>query len=64
MKEFNPTHIFHYADQSNCKEMFPNGVPVIKGPTDDDDGLIEWLADSEGNVAGYSTEGDSWVVSI
>ena len=63
MKEFNPTHIFHYADESNCKKMFPKGIPVIKGSTDED-GLIEWIADSEGNVGGYSTEGDSWVVSI
>lgn len=63
MKEFNPTHIFHYADESNCKKMFPNGAPVVKGQTDGD-GLTEWLADSEGNVGGYSTEDDSWVVSI
>lgn len=63
MKEFKPTHIFHYSSESVLKSMFPKGIPVVKGETDED-GLIEWLADAEGNVGGYSTEGDSFVVPI
>lgn len=63
MKEFNPTHVLYYSSESVLSSMFPNGVPVIKGETDEY-GLIEWLADAEGNVGGYSTEGDSFVVPI
>lgn len=63
MKTFNPTHTFHYAQDSNCRKMFPRGIPVVKGTTDED-GLIEWLADVEGNVGGYSTDGDGWVTAI
>lgn len=60
---FKPTHIFHYAENTVSKKMFPKGVPVMKGYVDED-GLIEWLADDHLNVAGYSTEGDSFVVPI
>lgn len=60
---FNPTHTFHYAAGSNNKVTFPKGIPVVLGSVDED-GLIEWLADDQGNVGGYSTEGDSWVVPI
>lgn len=63
MKEFNPTHTFHYSVTSPLFKMFPKGIPVVKGQTDDS-GLIEWLADGEGNVGGYSTEGDSFVRPI
>jgi len=60
---FKPTHTFHYAAESNCREAFPMGIPVIFGSVDED-GLTEWLADDEGNVAGYSTEGDTYVVPL
>lgn len=62
-KEFNPTHTFHYSNETPLKQMFPKGIPVAKGDVDED-GLIEWLADGEGNVGGYSFEGDSYVVPI
>jgi hypothetical protein len=60
---FKPTHTFHYPAGSNCKKYFPKGIPVIKGHVYDD-GTIEWYADSAGNVGGYSTEGDSFVVPL
>ncbi len=63
MQKFNPTHIFHYSEENILDRMFPKGVPVTKGSTDSE-GIIEWLADAEGNVAGYSTEGDDFVTEI
>lgn len=62
-KEFKPTHTYHYAASSNNKLTWPNGIPVVQGAVDEY-GLIEWIADSEGNVGGYSTEGDGWVIPI
>lgn len=63
MKQFIPTHTYHYADGSNNKRTWPNGIPVMKGETDVY-GLIEWIADSEGNNAGWSVEGDQHVVPL
>ena len=63
MKEFNPTHTFHYSVTSPLFKMFPKGIPVVKGETDEY-GLIEWLADGEGNVGGYSVSSDTHVVPM
>lgn len=60
---FHPTHTYHYADGSNNKRTWPNGIPVIRGNTYED-GCIEWLADCEGNIGGYSIEGASYVVPL
>lgn len=60
---FKPTHILHYNVNSTLKKMFPKGIPVVKGETDED-GLIEWLVDEEGNIGGYAYEDDSHVVKI
>lgn len=60
---FKPTHILHHNVNSILKKMFPKGTPVIKGETDED-GLIEWLADEEGNIGGYAYEDDSRIVKI
>jgi len=60
---FIPTHIYHHSANSFCKQTFPNGVPVMLGSRDEY-GLMEWVADDQGNVAGYSTDGDSYVVPI
>lgn len=60
---FTPTHTFHYAAESNNKKTWPNGIPVVQGSVDEA-GLIEWLADAEGNVGGYSVEGQTHVVPL
>jgi len=52
-KEFKPTHILHYSEGTRCHEVWPAGVPVAQGYTDKD-GMVEWVSDGEGNVAGYS----------
>ena len=63
MKTFNPTHIFHYSAESKCRQMFPKGIPVVKGFVDES-GMVEWLSDAEGNVGGYAYENASYVIPI
>ena len=53
MKQFIPTHTLHYAQGTHCHTLWPEGVPVVQGYTDES-GMVEWLSDGEGNVAGYS----------
>lgn len=52
-KEFKPTHILKYSPGTHCFYSWPNGIPVVQGYTDES-GMVEWLSDGEGNVAGYS----------
>lgn len=63
MTDFKPTHVFHYHKHSNNYKLWPDGVPVLMGHVTGND-LIEWLADAEGNVAGYSLPGHTHVVKI
>lgn len=61
---FKPTHTYHYAIGSNNKSTWPDGVPVMQGSTDKAenqyDAITTWLADDEGNIAGYSYTTDDF----
>lgn len=50
---FKPTHTFYFGEKSlNNKAMFPDGVPCVAGPVDED-GYTEWNGE-EGNCVGFT----------